>query len=595
MPELVGLRGMMAIMTATDMDKARAGLDELEALGRRVVMDGYLRRDSVLTPGKAVWSGDNFAELERVYVTGKDASKGPGFFEKLTGQLDSVDDSAVQLFAELLLLQMAPLSNVLGRTKLNYLQQVLKMMDAPVEVPDDIVHVLSTGAFNGGTGFNTMRPAQLRLLILFGVHLNTLSEDERLALGEDPVAFRAALAHAQSNSGENQPAQRAALQYLAFPKFFLPIVNVRDRRLIRDAFSSYLGRPVSDDVDVDLNEINSAFEEEQGGRIEYYHEPWKSMWKPAAKVLPVVEDDATEVLEEDAVDPTALSDPDQALADDLHVDLDWLVKCVDLLRDRPQLIFYGPPGTGKTFIAKSIAKHLVGEDHPDNVKIVQFHPAYSYEDFFEGFRPSQQAGGQIGFELKPGPLRQLTDRARRHPDELFVLVIDEINRGNLAKIFGELYFLLEYRDEAIDLMYSAQDAEPFTMPRNILIVGTMNTADRSIALVDTAMRRRFAFVPLHPAKEPTKSLLRRWLAARRYPTRVADLHDALNAAIGDPDFQIGPSYFMRPAVHSEGGLAQVWDTAILPLLEEYHFGDHSVDINARYGFDTLIKDLPAGE
>ncbi|SCC63811.1 MULTISPECIES: McrB family protein [Rhodococcus] len=139
----------------------------------------------------------------------------------------------------------------------------------------------------------------------------------------------------------------------------------------------------------------------------------------------------------------------------------------DLLRDRPQLIFYGPPGTGKTYIAKTLARHLAG---PDNVTIVQFHPAYSYEDFFEGFRPTPRSDGQVGFELKPGPMRRLTDRARKHPDQLFVLVVDEINRGNLAKIFGELYFLLEYRDEAIDLMYSTDKVESFTLPRNVVII-----------------------------------------------------------------------------------------------------------------------------
>ncbi|MFF1553235.1 hypothetical protein ACFVX3_19595 [Rhodococcus erythropolis] len=106
----------------------------------------------------------------------------------------------------------------------------------------------------------------------------------------------------------------------------------------------------------------------------------------------------------------------------------------------------------------------------------------------------------------------------------------------------ELYFLLEYRDEAIDLMYSSGDAEPFSLPRNVVVIGMMNTADRSIALVDTAMRRGFGFIPLHPAQEPTKSILRRWLTARKCPQRVADLHHALNAAIDDPDLQIGPSY-----------------------------------------------------
>ena len=110
----------------------------------------------------------------------------------------------------------------------------------------------------------------------------------------------------------------------------------------------------------------------------------------------------------------------------------------------------------------------------------------------------------MGFKLTPGPFRRLVDAARENPSTPYVLIIDEINRANLAKVFGELYFLLEYRDSSIDLLYSSGDDLGFTMPQNVFIIGTMNTADRSIALVDTAMRRRFAFKALHPSTEPTK-------------------------------------------------------------------------------------------
>lgn len=577
--------------------KGRAGLDELEAVGRRLIVDGYLRGDSVLTPGQPVWSVANFQELKAIYVDSPDEG-GRDFWDKLADQFDGASDGAIQLFAEIFLTNMLPLSSLLGRTKIGYLRRVLEMMEEPVAVPDDVVAATAVGAFHGGPGFNFGRYSQLWLLINFGLHLHTLSPAELTEIGEDPLAFRAALAAVKT---PNQPMQRGALRYLAFPKFFLSIVNPVHRRLIRDTFVSYLPRQVSDDVDADLFEINRAFEQEQHGPVDFYQEPWEPMWKPPKPPkgkgfgISARDDGVDEELDDEndsSVTEFSIVDPDQELADSLHVDLDWLARCTDLLRDRPQLIFYGPPGTGKTYIAKTLARHLAG---PDNVTIVQFHPAYSYEDFFEGFRPTPRSDGQVGFELKPGPMRRLTDRARKHPDQLFVLVVDEINRGNLAKIFGELYFLLEYRDEAIDLMYSSGDAEPFTLPRNVVIIGTMNTADRSIALVDTAMRRRFGFIPLHPAQEPTKSVLRRWLTARKYPQRVADLHHALNAAIDDPDFQIGPSYFMRPAVHSDGGLAQVWDSAIIPLLEEFHFGDRTVDLEARYGLAALEKSLTTGE
>ncbi|MBS9534339.1 AAA family ATPase [Mycobacterium sp. M1] len=287
-----------------------------------------------------------------------------------------------------------------------------------------------------------------------------------------------------------------------------------------------------------------------------------------------------------------LPDATKDLADRLHVPLAWLQECIELLRDRPQLIFYGPPGTGKTYIAQVLAQHLATGA---NVKIVQFHPAYSYEDFFEGYRPAGQSGGQVGFALKAGPLRSLVGRANDNSDAVYVLIIDEINRGNLAKIFGELYFLLEYRDTPIDLMYHPDATEPFTLPKNIVILGTMNTADRSIALVDAAMRRRFAFVALHPSEEPTRGLLRRWLAATGRPAETANLLDELNARIDDPDFKIGPSYFMRRAVYDADGrgLERVWRTAILPLLEEHHYGDRNVDVPGKYGLPAIEKAVHA--
>lgn len=277
------------------------------------------------------------------------------------------------------------------------------------------------------------------------------------------------------------------------------------------------------------------------------------------------------------VEPVVLPAASPELAESLHVSVAWLQECIDLLNDRPQLIFYGPPGTGKTYIAQALAKHVAGE----RVRLVQFHPSYSYEDFFEGYRPKEDGG----FKLMPGPMRKIVDQAVENPREAFVLIIDEINRGNLAKVFGELYFLLEYRDQNVELLYADED---FSLPKNVFIIGTMNTADRSIALVDAAMRRRFAFLPLHPSEEPTRDVLRSWLEREGHPTRAADLLDELNGRIEDADFKIGPSYFMRPAVHVAGGLERTWRTSILPLLEEHHFGEYDAkQVASCYGLDAV--------
>jgi len=303
--------------------------------------------------------------------------------------------------------------------------------------------------------------------------------------------------------------------------------------------------------------------------------------------------DAPEQAAQAATVPAELSlqPATSSLAEELLVTREWLQECIDLLWDRRQVIFYGPPGTGKTYLAQALAAHLTDESA---VKLVQFHPAYSYEDFFEGYRPTmaKDGSGTVGFALTPGPFRRLVDAARENPSTPYVLIIDEINRANLAKVFGELYFLLEYRDRAIDLLYSTGDEAGFTMPPNVFIIGTMNTADRSIALVDAAMRRRFAFKALHPSVEPTRSMLPKWLERKELPQTAALVMDHLNGLIQDEDFKIGPSYFMRDAVHRDGGMAVAWETSILPLLEEHHFGE-GLDVAKEYSLTRILAKVSA--
>ncbi|MFD6679958.1 McrB family protein [Micromonospora parva] len=276
-----------------------------------------------------------------------------------------------------------------------------------------------------------------------------------------------------------------------------------------------------------------------------------------------------------------------ALATRLYINRPWLQDLLELWQERSQIVLYGPPGTGKTFLARALAAHVAERDA---VRLVQFHPSYAYEDFFEGFRPIEGAdGGPMSFAKTPGPLREIAAEARNNPEKPYVLIVDEINRANLAKVFGELYFLLEYREATIRLQYSPSEA--FNLPPNVFIIGTMNTADRSIALVDAAIRRRFAFIELHPDDSPVRDVLVNWLTANaKDGDERAALLAALNESIGeeDHDFKIGPSYLMKPNLDSEAALDRVWRYDLMPLLEEHYYGRLTrTQIRNRFGLAAI--------
>jgi DNA polymerase III delta prime subunit len=554
----------------------RADAAPVELAAQAVISAGLGRHDSAFSPGQPVWTAERANELKRLFVDRPDVT-GLNFDEKLEVQLGEASDGARQLFAELYYLNLLPLSDYKASKKRALVTGVLARMRSPLAVPADLDAALAGGVLNGGVAFKTRRYWQLCLLIEFVRTFLARPESEQHEALADPFKFRELLS---TVSQPNEPAQRFALLYLAHPKFYLPIVKGEHRRWIRDAFVDRIESPTGD-LDADLYAIRQVV-----GEVDLYLSPWREQWDPKAKVAraPSSVDPPTTTTVSATDDDELVAGPTAELATSLHVDQTHLQEWIELLRDRPQLIFYGPPGTGKTYIAQKLAEHIAG----DNVTIVQFHPSTSYEDFFEGYRPIPGTDGTVGFRLKDGPLRKAARAAAEDEQDRVphVLIIDEINRGNLPRIFGELYFLLEYRDHAVDLLYAREDEPKFRLPRNVIIIGTMNTADRSIALVDAAMRRRFSFVGLHPSEPPTNLVLRRWLRATQRDESAADLLDELNSRIDDHDFRIGPSYFMRDAVYSPGGMQRMWRTAILPLLEEHHYGQ-AVDVEGRYGYDAI--------
>jgi 5-methylcytosine-specific restriction protein B len=267
----------------------------------------------------------------------------------------------------------------------------------------------------------------------------------------------------------------------------------------------------------------------------------------------------------------------QALAE-LFITENELDAAIAGLTRRRNLLLQGPPGTGKTFLARRLAWLMLGDRDESRIELVQFHPSYGYEDFMLGFRPDAEGR----FHLVPGVLPLLCQRAATDPTRPYFLLIDEVNRGNVPRIFGELLLLLEADKRgpahALRLPYAPPDTPRFFVPENLYVIGTLNLADRSLSPLDYALRRRFAFVELGPQFGAS---LRQFLTAQQVPKplieQLCSRMAALNQAIADdpelgPDFAIGHSYFCQPPTDpkkAKAWLRLIIEQEIGPLLADY--------------------------
>ncbi|MEG4043778.1 AAA family ATPase [Microcoleus sp. Pol17_C1] len=238
-----------------------------------------------------------------------------------------------------------------------------------------------------------------------------------------------------------------------------------------------------------------------------------------------------------------------------------LDRWIRTINRKQQAIIQGPPGTGKTFIAEKLAQHLIGGGDGFS-DIIQFHPAYTYEDFIQGIRPQSQ-NGELTYPIVPGRFLEFCKQAEACEDTC-VLIIDEINRANLSQVFGELMYLLDDRDRTVKLASSEQ----FRIPKNVRIIGTMNTADRSIALVDNALRRRFAFIPVYPNYEVLRQYHHR--EETGFPVdKLTSILEDVNRAINNKHYELGISFFLTKTLAED--IQDIWQMEIEPYLEEYFF------------------------
>lgn len=288
------------------------------------------------------------------------------------------------------------------------------------------------------------------------------------------------------------------------------------------------------------------------------------------KLNALFESDTLDDVEEQEIEYPAYDS--EMFLDEVYMSKENYNTLVALVKSKKNVILQGAPGVGKTFAAKRLAYSIMGVKDPNRVMMIQFHQSYSYEDFIMGFRPSE-----TGFELKHGAFYNFCKEAEIDSENDYFFIIDEINRGNLSKIFGELFMLIESDKRGVELQLLYSD-EKFSVPSNLYIIGMMNTADRSLAMLDYALRRRFAFYDLKPGFNTEGFREYRTSLASDKFDKLINCVENLNTTIAADEslgegFCIGHSYFCNLKKATDQALSGIVEFELIPLLKEYWFDE----------------------
>jgi len=518
---------------------------------------------SFFWPERNIWRPVIIKEFKQRLIEGGIPGKELSFEDKLEIQLRDADKELWGLAAELYYVYFLPSGYIKPDTKYRAIRWAARngMLDTPQQ-SESIFKAQYHGFTRTSYKYHS-KFAQFHLLIDFALQIK--ENPNRQELLENPLQVQNQLdSILQSIDDKWNRAydMRHAILYMAFPDNYERIISTGDKQRIIETYKDQLSSPVPEDIDETLLLVREAIAPNYPNEerpFDFYKDV-KSEWKPSTQKTIRKKPETREIsVEPEHIDP----------------DLEQVLKTVEHSKN---VILYGPPGTGKTYIAKKVAEALT---EPQYIRWVTFHQNYSYEDFVEGLRPviSEENTEGIAYQIIPGVFRQICTRAVKNPYNQYVLIIDEINRGNIAKVMGELITLLEEdkrngqpNEISVQLPYSQ---ELFTVPANLYVIGTMNTADRSIALLDVALRRRFAFVEIKPRSSILNGIV---IETEEASIMLDDLLENLNEFITkhiDGDHQIGHSYFMGVASEEESQRLErflyVWKNQIYPLLEEYFY------------------------
>lgn len=341
-----------------------------------------------------------------------------------------------------------------------------------------------------------------------------------------------------------------------------------------------LSTPIDYSILHDIDELKQS---------EYFVNPQGSLFKLTKDEYNIIMD----VVREQNIKPENEKPKDNYTKDDFLTDVfmeeNRYDSLVSLLNRKKNIILQGAPGVGKTYLAKRLVYSILGKKDESKIEFIQFHQNYSYEDFIMGYKPQAD-----GFELEYGVFYRFCKRAESNPDGKYYFIIDEINRGNLSKIFGEILMLIEdeYRGKKITLAYSGM---PFSVPKNLYLIGMMNTADRSLALIDYALRRRFSFFEITPAFDnPRFKEYQKKLDSILFDKLIDALKRVNEEISQDPvlgeGFCVGHSYICEQEECSKEWLAEVIEYDLIPIIKEYWFDDRTKVGNWTKDFRGILND-----